>query len=504
MMEDLAASELKEKGTIQSRVILVVKQQHVKTIKTALEQSDKLDKSTKISLEPQALSEDHLHASDMVNSTAASKGSEEQRMRVPTTYSLDEAETAIVSTDQDVSELKYSILEKLDLMYLHQDISISYHALSTTTIAPTQRSPLHKALSKALGDLPPQVVLSLLTAFPDGYSIYNPMLLLPHNALCSADWKHFLSNHSANPSYIQIIWKHLADVTNTTHVAINSPIPPQTTDKDNILRSPVNITPLYGDFGPPPTPQTTTSPTKDDFDAALWVRTTQNGIHQTWAPLYIMFSRGNIKEKTRILHLPDIDPSSTAVDMYAGIGYFTFSYKRAGVRTIVCFELNPWSVEGLRRGAELNKWTYEIVKEDGLESWLEDRDGNEVNVDFIIFQMSNEHAYRILSRLRATIPPIRHVNLGLLPDARLAWRDAVNLVDEEEGGCVRVHENFGMKDIEARKEEAERVCQGYLDEHDKSKERTVHIEHVERVKMYAPGVVHCVFDLRVHGTRDRV
>ena len=38
-------------------------------------------------------------------------------------------------------------------------------------------------------------------------------------------------------------------------------------------------------------------------------------------------------------------------DLYAGIGYFAFSYAKAGVGKVLCWEINPWSVDGLRRGA---------------------------------------------------------------------------------------------------------------------------------------------------------
>ena len=214
-----------------------------------------------------------------------------------------------------------------------------------------------------------------------------------------------------------------------------------------------------------------------------------------------MFSRGNIREKTRILHLPNVSSDSMAVDMYAGIGYFAFSYKKAGVGRVLCFELNPWSVEGLRRGAERNGWSCGIVMEDELASWQESNGVEDVDVDFLIFQTSNDHALSILNRLRKSLPPVRHVNLGLLPDSRAAWRDAVRLLDGEEGGYVRVHENVGVEDIQERAKEVEKACQGYLDK-EAGNGRKVKVEHVERVKMYAPGVVHCVFDVHVQGRQD--
>lgn len=75
-----------------------------------------------------------------------------------------------------------------------------------------------------------------------------------------------------------------------THVAENAPI----ADENDILRLPSKILPLY------PVPDTTCMNQSADFDN-LWVQTTQNGIRQTWAPGHTMFSRGNIKEKARVL-----------------------------------------------------------------------------------------------------------------------------------------------------------------------------------------------------------
>jgi tRNA G37 N-methylase Trm5 len=51
---------------------------------------------------------------------------------------------------------------------------------------------------------------------------------------------------------------------------------------------------------------------------------------------------GNIKEKARILglpkhHLEKFPTPVTVVDMYAGIGYFSFSYAKAGVDVVLCW-----------------------------------------------------------------------------------------------------------------------------------------------------------------------
>ncbi|KAF2829168.1 hypothetical protein CC86DRAFT_185553 [Ophiobolus disseminans] len=513
MKEDITNDTHQKMDMSHRRAVLVVPQRHVKAVKTALELFGKLDRTKRITMDLSSAGEDDCDTSLRSQSfdimlTGLKKG---QRMRLATTIPCPSSGHS-TPPNQDILSTKTKILNELGLASLHEDVTISYDTPSPTTTPQMHKNPLHRALQDALDSFANDILTSLsfttedlIDSFPEGYSIYKPMLLLPHNAFASPPWPTLLATYPPTHPHLQSIWKHIAHATSTTHIAINSPIPLQTVTNatENVLRSPINISPLLGSFGPLPTPLTISNPTRKDFDAALWVSATQNGIRQTWAPLYTMFSRGNIREKTRIFHLPGITRDSSAVDMYAGIGYFAFSYKKAGVGKVLCFELNPWSVEGLRRGAEMNGWSCKIMKEEDVPVGWGGKFGEEdVDVDFLIFQMSNEHALDMFSRLRTTILPIRHVNLGLLPDARATWRDAVKLVDAEEGGFVRVHENVGVGEIEERKDEVERVCQEYLDEHDGRAKWKVEVEHVERVKMYAPGVVHCVFDLHVQGSPD--
>ncbi|PSN61833.1 hypothetical protein BS50DRAFT_533814, partial [Corynespora cassiicola Philippines] len=365
----------------------------------------------------------------------------------------------------------------------------------------------------------------MVTSFPDSYSIYKPMLLLPHNAFTSSPWTKLLENHPANSVTLTPLWEKLANGLGVTHIATNAGIPltklPPNVEPtysaldENILRSPVNLTPIYGDFGPPVTPQRLSTPTPEDYASAFWVSHTQNGIHQIWAPLYTMFSRGNIREKTRVLNLPSRQNGCAAVDLYAGIGYFAFSYKKAGIDKVLCWELNPWSIEGLRRGAERNGWSTRIFKElptdaDGYKVWAKAKDkaGSDA-ADFLIFQQSNEYACWALASLdpgydsRVSVPPVRHVNCGFLPSSSLSWEAAVRCIDGEAGGWIHAHENVAVDRIDKKKDEVVAEMQRHLDELEAEKgstesRRTVaRWEHTEKVKTYAPGVMHVVFDVSI-------
>jgi tRNA wybutosine-synthesizing protein 2 len=516
-------TDQEEKEKDAAIVVLVVWEQHVKSVKSALERVGQLDRAGKIT-------------PDTRETVSIDKDGDEvrfkQRMLIPTTIPylptanrMDEG-----PSDQEISFLKDRIVRDLQITHLSPHISLSYQTNPKSRVAPERKNPVLKALGEALDALPPSTLTNLqltteilVSSFPESYSMYKPMLLLPHTTFTSTPWKTLLAKHPFTSQIFKPLCKHVASAVDTTHIAINSPIPPQKdgTSDENTIRSPVNLTPIYGNFGPEPRPQTLVDPTTADFDMALWVSSTQNGIHQTWAPLYTMFSRGNIREKSRILQHPsvtaDFDTPCTAVDLYAGIGYFAFSYKkggaskppsrRNGIETVLCFELNPWSVEGLRRGAKLNGWTWRIFREEdipdterGWELWRQDIRTAGAMEDFWIFHMSNDRALPILQGYLADVlPPVRHVNLGLLPTSRLSWRSASRLVDAERGGWIRVHENVGVEEIEERKVEVRNTFQKLLNEFEEEGRRKVEAEHVERVKMYAPGVVHCVFDIRVEG-----
>ena len=327
------------------------------------------------------------------------------------------------------------------------------------------------------------------------YRIYPPLLLLSTStpkSMRSGAW----SRHTPD-SALSTLFDTICDSFNVTHIAVNAPIPLVSVPElgENFLRSPKALFPLHGDFGK------LENPSRSAFDAAFWVSTRQYGIYQTWAPLYTMFSHGNVAEKARILdiiakvnqrHEGPLDDCS-AVDLYAGIGYFAFYYAKAGVNAVICWELNPWSVEGFRRGADMNRWNAMVV-DNGNE--LENQDFLEDN-KFIIFQEDNKNASSRIESIRRNIPPVRHVNCGFLPSSRESWRTAVQVLDPLQGGWIHAHENIGIKDIATRKCQIVQVFDSLVNSSQPRAKRIVQCDHLQRVKSYAPGVMHCVLDIHI-------
>ena len=71
-----------------------------------------------------------------------------------------------------------------------------------------------------------------------------------------------------------------------------------------------------------------------------------------------------------------------------------------------------------------------------------------------------------------------------------------------------MHENVGVSEIAQRSDEIECLLQDLLDQvkverrEEGERRRKVRVEYVERVKTFAPGVVHVVFDCWVDGTKE--
>ncbi|EMR62839.1 putative trna wybutosine-synthesizing protein [Eutypa lata UCREL1] len=334
--------------------------------------------------------------------------------------------------------------------------------------------------------LPEDDQLQLIAQAPKRWTVYEPMALLPTGAFGSTAWReilHSVDSSSSEEKRVDQLWKGiLSEISKKqkaqlTHLAVNEGIPLHHTN-------------------------TTTGEGPQD-----------NGIFQTWAPRWTMFSRGNVKEKARLLdfHDPDRQPGEMhlehrsqiplaslckayAVDLYAGIGYFVFSYARLGMR-VLCWELNPWSVEGLRRGARGNGWSVRVVQRQELSSSSSMGEMLAGGEQITVFLEDNARAVERIAELQrqrqadetTSLANVLHVNCGLLPRSDLSWGDAWDIVGGSEKAWLHLHENVGVADIERRRGEIERWF-GELAKKKDSGVTKVYVDHVEQVKTFAPVV----------------
>jgi tRNA wybutosine-synthesizing protein 2 len=373
---------------------------------------------------------------------------------------------------------------------------------------------------------------------PSRYILYPPLLLLPDRFLkTSAAWRAKYEDLDAvqrSELFQTIAQSFIAAGQTVTHIALNGPvgevISTEGSQLPNVMRSPTGIRPLYGDWGPASMERA--DPTAQDFEQAFWVSTKQDhGVTQTWAPRWTMFSQGNLSEKKRILGTAGRDyfkgqneadiERMEVLDMYVGIGYFALCYLARGVSRVWGWDLNGWSIEGLRRGCVANGWKCLVVEvsDDGKTmippaEALVRRLQAEIDLPLnqrtrcIAFRGNNEHAAAIVKaisreRKRQDVPrPLLrfdHINLGLLPDSMPSWATAVELVAD--GGRLHVHRNCPASLHDA---EAAAILEDLLNKMPElcGSGKTCVVAHTERVKNFGPGTQHLVFDVEMQSNQS--
>ena len=191
-----------------------------------------------------------------------------------------------------------------------------------------------------------------------------------------------------------------------------------------------------------------------------WVEHQEHGVRYGFDVTRAMFSSGNVSERGRI---GEMDLSGeVVVDAFAGIGYYTLPMLvRGRARHVHACEMNPDSLRGLRWGLSANG--------------VDDR--------------CTVHAGDNADHLPSLAGCADRVHLGLSPTSEGAWASGAKAL-RIEGGCMHIHANVKEERVES---EGNRILASIREILGVMPELT----HVERVKWYAPRVLHAVYDLRV-------
>ncbi|XP_031505706.1 tRNA wybutosine-synthesizing protein 2/3/4 [Nymphaea colorata] len=193
-----------------------------------------------------------------------------------------------------------------------------------------------------------------------------------------------------------------------------------------------------------------------------WVDHHENGIFYSFDSTQCMFSWGNLSEKLRMSKLDC--RNEIIVDLFAGIGYFVLPFLvKAGAKLVYACEWNPHALNALRKNVAAN--------------FVSDR--------CIILDGDN--------RIVAPQGVADRVCLGLLPTSEDSWPTAVRAL-KPQGGVLHVHGN--VKDSE--EDSWSLYVVQSIQEIAKSEGRQwqVQLEHLERVKWYAPHIRHLVADIK--------
>lgn len=141
-----------------------------------------------------------------------------------------------------------------------------------------------------------------------------------------------------------------------------------------------------------------------------WVEHVDNGIRYKFDVTQCMFSFGNITEKLRVASMSCA--GEVLVDLYAGIGYFTLPFLvHAGAAFVHACEWNPHAVVALTYNLKIN----------GVSDRCQIHVG-----DNRTLKLSH-----IADR----------VNLGLIPSSEEGWPIACQVLRQDVGGILHIHQN---------------------------------------------------------------
>ena len=180
----------------------------------------------------------------------------------------------------------------------------------------------------------------------------------------------------------------------------------------------------------------------------------ENGIRYGFDVLKVMFASGNTDERQR---MKDLDCSGeTAVDMFAGIGYFTLPIaKFTGARKVFACEKN----------LESYRFLLENIKMNGIDNVIPMLGDNR-------HIAGKEFADRIL--------------MGYVQRTSEFIPKALEMI--RPGGIIHYHDTFYVGEYRERIDAAFRdACGG----------RRYEIESVREVKSFAPSVSHYAADVRI-------
>jgi len=199
-----------------------------------------------------------------------------------------------------------------------------------------------------------------------------------------------------------------------------------------------------------------------------WVVRREHGIDFGYNFTQCMWSAGNVTERGRIAN--GNQEGEKVLDLYAGIGYYTLPFLSEGAR-------GPNGERGQGRGAaHVVACEWNPIAIQALEWSLSE---NDLAERCSILEGDN--------RNQQLEPEFDRVNLGLLPTSEEGYPIAIRAL-KPEGGKLHVH---GLAESGKENEWADNLAITL----DDLGPFSCSVEHVERVKWYAPHQRHIVVDI---------
>lgn len=274
----------------------------------------------------------------------------------------------------------------------------------------------------------------MASCLPTKWERFDDLALVQSDALNSEEW-HII--RSENDTLYQEVWREIVTSLRVSRIARQSEIA-----NDKLRTSQVKM--IIGDSGE--------------------VELTDNGVKFWLDVTKVMFSSGNVTERHRI---GDIDMSGEiVVDAFSGIGYYTLPMLvRSNAKHVYACELNPNSIYALTKGAELNAVSNRLT----------------------IIEGDNQITLQSLTNIAD------RVHLGILPSSENTWSLAIDCL-KQSGGIIHIHMNVREKEIDSFVGYCLEQLKHYAGQRDFN---SIQLQHVEKVKWYAPHIRHIVIDVSI-------
>jgi len=385
----------------------------------------------------------HLEGTELLSSDTTS-------MAVPVTDEFVEWLTVSAANNatksHSISAICAALKDALQSSVLHLDSQ--ENAFSRATLTNTAAL-AHKYLAQKYSSFhhTPIDDVACVSGIPDKYELVGDVLMIAEGRLQGPLWEALL----AHPEGAAELWSGLAALFGARRVARKAAVDRGPMRESRVrLVHPVAASSITSTAGP---------------DSQGWVVVVENGISFGFDITRVMFCSGNVTERMR-MGRPSMAMGETVVDLYCGVGYYTLPllvHGQAG-RVHAC-EWNPNSTAALRANLHAA----------GVQDRCEVHEGDN--------RSSSEGLVDVADR----------VLLGLLPSSVAGWPLAARAL-KPSGGVIHVHENVVDKDLSQWVEETVKVFGDLL----RDKPLTVRASHLEKVKSYAPHVLHVVLDLDCH------
>jgi len=272
-----------------------------------------------------------------------------------------------------------------------------------------------------------------------------------------------------------------------------------------------------------------------------WVTVTENSIAFSFEMTRVMFCSGNVTERMRMAR--QVCRDEIIVDLYAGVGYYTIPFLvHGGAKHVHALEWNPFSVVALKYNlahAGVDSSRYSVHEGDNRVTVLGESSQspsfpspgaltvapppphvvlNANSVDKNTLANTSDIGPKV--NANASLAGIAHrVCCGLLPSSAEGWPLAACVLNKVSGGIIHVHENVHEDILQnwahvtlctafealfhtlAQQQQAQSDGSTADDAAPAPAPAPAHrmsvkCIHLEKVKSYAPRVMHIVADLR--------